>query len=273
MKVAQIQMKVSIDKEETKKRVVKFIEDIKDENVDFICLGEMFDCPYDINSFREYAEKEGGDIYTFCSSLAKEYGVYFSAGSISEIDDKQRVYNTAYVFDRKGNQIAKHRKMHLFDIDIKGGQYFKESETLTPGNNITTFDTEFGKMGLCVCYDFRFPELSRLMVLEGAKVIFVPAAFNLTTGAAHWNTMFKSQALNNQIFAIGTSPARDHKASYKAYGHSIIINPWGDVVSELEEKERIMIKDLDLSMVDKIREQLPLLKHRRVDVYNLEKRL
>lgn len=271
MKIGQIQMKVSPDKRETKKRLSKFIEDIKKDNVDFICLGEMFNCPYDINLFREYSEKDGGDIYSFCSSLAKTYNVYLSAGSISEIDENNNIYNCAYVFDRSGKLIAKHRKMHLFDIDIKGGQYFKESETLTPGDEITTFDTEFGKMGLCICYDFRFVELSRLMTLDGAKVIIVPAAFNLTTGPIHWKTMFKSQALNNQVFAIGTSPARDHKASYKAYGHSLVVNPWGEIEKELEEKEGILITDIDLSMVDRVREQLPILKHRRVDVYNIEK--
>ena len=93
-----------------------------------------------------------------------------------------KVYNTAYVFDRSGKQIVKHRKVHLFDIDVKGGQRFKESDTLTAGNEVTTFETEFGTFGLCICYDFRFPELSRLMALRGAKAIFVPAAFNMTTG-------------------------------------------------------------------------------------------
>ncbi|MGD1822417.1 MAG: carbon-nitrogen hydrolase family protein [Pleomorphochaeta sp.] len=271
MKVAQIQMKVSKDKEETKKRVEKFIEDIRNENVDLVCLGEMFDCPYDINLFHSYAEKEGGDIYNFLSNIAEKYKVYLSAGSISELDGNS-VYNTAYVFDRDGNKIAKHRKMHLFDIDIKGGQSFKESETLTAGNQITTFNTEFGKMGLCICYDFRFPELSRLMTLDGAKVILVPASFNLTTGPSHWQTMFKSQALNNQVFVIGTSPARDMKASYKSYGHSIITDPWGEIVSELDSKEGIMIKNLDLTKIDEIREQLPLLKHRREDIYTICKR-
>jgi len=271
MKIIQIQLKVSSDINKTKHNLLNYFEVIKKENADLICLGEMFNTPYDIHKFGEYAEEEKGAIWTFLSKLAKQYNVYLSAGSICE-KEGDKLYNTAYVFDRAGNQIAKHRKMHLFDIDIKGGQYFKESETLSAGDDITVFDTDFGKIGLCICYDFRFPELSRLMVLEGAKIILVPASFNTTTGPAHWSTMFKSQALNNQIYAIGTSPSRDFEADYKSYGHSLIVNPWGDVVCELDEKPGIQIQEIDLNMVDKIREQLPLLKHRREDVYKLSKR-
>lgn len=102
------------------------------------------------------------------SRLAKRYQVYLSAGSVPESDKAGNVYNTAYVFDREGRQIAKHRKVHLFDIDVKGGQRFKESDTLTAGDKSTVFGTEFGPMGLCICYDFRFPELARRMVLDGA---------------------------------------------------------------------------------------------------------
>lgn len=123
-----------------------------------------------------------GDTWEKCSRLAAEHGIYLVAGSMPERDEAGNIYNTSYVFDRNGHQIGKHRKMHLFDIDVKGGQYFKESDTLTPGDQVTVFDTEFGKMGLCICYDFRFPELARLMVDEGAQVIIVPAAFNMTTG-------------------------------------------------------------------------------------------
>lgn len=271
MKIVQIQLKVSSDINKTKRNLEEYFTEIEKEKSDFVCLGEMFNTPYDINQFSKYAEVEKGDTWTLLSNLAKKYNVYLSAGSICEREGNF-LYNTAYVFDRDGRQIAKHRKMHLFDIDIKGGQYFKESETLTAGNEITTFETEFGKMGICICYDFRFPELSRLMVLNGAKVIFVPASFNTTTGPAHWNTMFKSQALNNQIYAIGTSPARDIESSYKSYGHSIITNPWGEIVSELDETPGIKVTDIDLSMVDKIREQLPLLKHRREDIYKIIKR-
>lgn len=159
--------------------------------------------------------------------------------------------------------------MHLFDINVPGGQQFKESDTLTPGNSVTVFDTEFGKMGICICYDFRFPELARLMVLKRAQVIFVPGAFNMTTGSAHWEIMFRSRALDNQVFIFGTAPARDIGASYVSWGHSIAVAPWGNVITHMDEKEGYTITEIDLETVKKVRQQFPLLQHRRTDLYKL----
>jgi predicted amidohydrolase len=262
-------MPVPVEKNDTIALLERTISEIAPRKVDFITLSEMFCCPYQVENFPCYAEEEQGLMWKACSGLAREHRVYLSAGSMPERDQSGRVYNTAYVFDRSGRQIARHRKMHLFDIDVKGGQRFKESETLSAGNAVTTFETEFGTFGLCVCYDFRFPELGRLMALRGAQVILVPAAFNMTTGPAHWETMFRSQALNNQVFAIGTAPARDETASYTSWGHSIVADPWGQVASQMDEKQGVRITDLDLDRVREVREQLPLLRHRRTDVYEL----
>ncbi len=270
MKIAQIQMPVFINKIESINLVKKLIEKEVPKDVDLICLPEMFCCPYEMEKFPIYAEKERGNTWQICSQLAKERNVYLSAGSIAEVDDEGFVYNTAYVFNRDGEQIAKHRKMHLFDIQIEGGQHFQESATLKAGNSVTTFDTEFGKLGLCICYDIRFVELTRLMTLKGAKIILVPAAFNMSTGPSHWETLFKSQALNNQVFVIGTAPARVETASYKSWGHSIITNPWGDIISQANEKMSVLINDIDLTEVEKIRNQLPVLLHRREDVYSIK---
>ena len=180
---------------------------------------------------------------------------------------KVGVYNTAYVFDRAGRQIGKHRKVHMFDIQVEGGQHFKESETLTPGDKCTVFDTEFGKVGLCICFDFRFPELARKMVLDGARLILVPAAFNMTTGPAHWELMFRGRAVDNQCFVAGTSCARDREAGYVAWGHTLLVSPWGDVIEEMDEREGVMVHDIDLSYADKVRAELPLLSARREEVY------
>ena len=125
-------------------------------------------------------------------------------------------------------------------------------------------------MGICICYDFRFPELARLMTDRGAKVLLCPAAFNLTTGPAHWELMFRSRAVDNQVYTIGTSPARNLDANYVAYGHSIVVDPWGIVISELEDRAQIRVVDPDLDRIDEVRDQLPLLKHRRKDIYELK---
>lgn len=271
IKIAAIQMSTVADKMENVRTVKAYLEKIKDENPDFVILPEMFCCPYQTENFPIYAEKEGGPVWQQLSGYAKQYGIYLIGGSMPEKDAEGNVYNTSYIFDREGKQIGKHRKVHLFDIDVKGGQTFKESDTLTAGDSDTVFDTEFGKIGVMLCFDIRFPELSRMMVNDGAKVIFVPAAFNMTTGPAHWELSFRTRALDNQIYMVGCAPARDVSAGYISWGHSIVTNPWGAVVDMLDEKEGILLAELDMGYEERVREELPLLKSRRKDMYRLEK--
>lgn len=271
IKIAAIQMPTVADKMENVRTVKTYLEKIKDENPDFVILPEMFCCPYQTENFPIYAEKEGGPVWQQLSGYAKQYGIYLIGGSMPEKDAEGNVYNTSYIFDREGKQIGKHRKVHLFDIDVKGGQTFKESDTLTAGDSDTVFDTEFGKIGVMLCFDIRFPELSRMMVNDGAKVIFVPAAFNMTTGLAHWELSFRTRALDNQIYMVGCAPARDVSAGYISWGHSIVTDPWGRVIDMLDEKKGILLAELDMDYEEQVREELPLLKSRRKDMYKLEK--
>ena len=277
IKTAVLQTKVFAEKEKNIRQLEEILASGKTEGADLVTLPEMFACPYETGNFPLYAEPEGGPSWQALSSLAKEYGIYLSAGSVPELvkaetpGQKDLVYNTAYVFGRDGKQIGKHRKAHLFDINVEGGQCFKESDTLSPGQWIGCFDTEFGKIGLCICYDFRFPETARLMAQDGAKVILVPAAFNMTTGPAHWELMFRQRAVESQAYVIGTAPARDTKSSYISWGHSIAVDPWGKILAQMDEKEGIRIVELDLDYVDKVRQELPLLIHRRTDLYELRR--
>ena len=273
IKIAAIQMPTVADKMENVRTVKTYLEKIKDENPDFVILPEMFCCPYQTENFPIYAEKEGGPVWQQLSGYAKQYGIYLIGGSMPEKDAEGNVYNTSYIFDREGKQIGKHRKVHLFDIDVKGGQTFKESDTLTAGDRETVFDTEFGKMGVMLCFDIRFPELSRMMVNDGVKVIFVPAAFNMTTGPAHWELSFRTRALDNQIYMVGCAPARDVSAGYISWGHSIVTDPWGRVTGMLDENEGILLAELDMDYEEQVREELPLLKSRRKDIYQLSQNL
>lgn len=270
MKILQAQIAVPQRKEDALLKAEQACEQAARERAQFLMLPEMFCCPYEAKNFPVYAEEEGGALWSRCASLARDYGIYLSAGSMPERDAHDNIYNTAYVFDPAGRQIAKHRKIHLFDIDIKGGQSFRESAALTAGDRITVFDTEFGLMGLCICYDLRFPELVRLMAERGARLIIVPAAFNMTTGPAHWELTFRAQAMFNQCFLAGTAPARDPLAGYLSWGHSIAVNPWGQVICQLDEKEGYQTLELDFGQVEPVREQLPLLRHRRTDLYSLK---
>ena len=267
MKVSLIQMKVQKTKEESLLAAENGIRQAADAGADFAVLPEMFACPYETSGFPLYAEAEDGESVLRLSAAAKKHQIYLVGGSIPECDTEGRIYNTSFVFGRDGGLLARHRKAHLFDIDIKGGQFFKESAVLTSGDSATVFPTEFGPMGLCICYDIRFPELFRGMVDRGALVVFCPAAFNRTTGPKHWELLFRSRAVDNQIYTVGAAPAADETASYISYGHSVIVSPWGEILSQAGEQETILTEELDLSQVAEVREQLPLLKHRRPELY------
>ncbi len=266
MKVAIIQMNVMNDKQLNMNHAVQKITEAAQKGADIVILPEMFNCPYTSAYFTTFAEPEGDYCWKTLSETAEKNAVYLVGGSMPEKEGRS-IYNTCYVFDRNGQQIAKHRKVHLFDIDIKGGQQFKESDTFTPGNECTVFTTEFCKIGVCICFDFRFPELSRTMALQNAQVIIVPAAFNMTTGPAHWELLFRQRAVDNQLYTIGVAPARNEKSSYVSYAHSIVCSAWGTVVQECGTQEETAIVTLDLDYNDEIREQLPLLSARRPEVY------
>lgn len=271
MRVALIQMMVTADKAENINTACEKLREASANGADIAVLPEMFCCPYQNDCFRAYGEEENGPAQAALSALAVEKGIYIVGGSLPELA-AGNVYNTSYVYDRQGRQIAKHRKAHLFDIDVAGGQRFRESDTLSPGNTITTFETEFGAMGLCICFDLRFEELARCMCLRGAKVIFVPAAFNMTTGPAHWELLFRQRAVDNQCFTVGVSPARNESAGYVAYGNSIAVDPWGTVLCRAGAEEATLYADLDLSRLDAVRQQLPILSARRTDLYEIREK-
>ena len=264
--LALIQMKVGDRVEDNLRHVAKMMAGLP-AGTDLVMLPEMFTCPYEAKNFPIYAEVRGGSTWQRLAELAREHGVWLCAGSVPELDGTA-VYNTAYVFDRQGRQVTAHRKLHLFDVDVPGGIRFRESDTLTPGDEITVFDSEFGPLGLMICFDIRFPEQSRIMADLGARLILVPGAFNLTTGPAHWQLSFRARALDNQVFLAGCSPARDLSASYHAWGHSLVTGPWGDVRAELDETEGVLTCTIDTAELDPVRQGLPLLSSRRSEVYD-----
>ena len=270
MKIAIAQMPVTTEKEENLKSACRYIHEAATAGASLVILPEMFNCPYTSRYFRDFAEPEGGHSWQTISRQAAQERVCVVAGSMPELSG-ERIYNTSWVFDREGKQIARHRKTHLFDIQVEGGQHFRESDTFAAGSDVTIFSVDGVTMGLCICFDFRFPELARLLTLEGAQVIVVPAAFNMTTGPMHWELMFRQRAVDNQVFTIGAAPARDEKADYVSYGNSILCSPWGKVLTRAEGEPQLLLAELDLTQVQAVREQLPLLKARREDVYALTK--
>lgn len=268
-RLALCQMEVVDDKVKNIARALEMLEKSADLKSDIAVLPEMFNCPYDSSRFDSYAETiDSSHTLSAISKKAAELGIYVAAGSIPERAG-EKIYNTCVVFDRTGQIIGRHRKMHLFDIDVAGKIRFMESEVLSYGNEVTIVKTEFCKIGIAICYDIRFPELSRLMSLQGAKVIIVPGAFNMVTGPAHWEILIRTRALDNQVYLAAASPARSLTASYTAYGNSMIASPWGTVIKRASEKEEIIYADIDLAEVERTRRELPLLRHRRSDLYEI----
>ncbi len=269
--VALCQMNVVKDKSENIDHALNMIREAA-RNADLIILPEMWNCPYETHLFPEYAEERNNSpTLNAISKAAKKENVYIVAGSIPE-KAHGKIYNSSFFFNPLGEVIGVHRKIHLFDIDVAGEISFKESETLTAGDEITVIPTELGKIGICICYDLRFSELLRLMTLEGAELIIVPGAFNLTTGPAHWKPLIQVRAVDNQIFMAAVSPARNNNSSYVAYGHSIVVDPWGTVLKEAGTNEGIIYAPIDRPKVEKIRSELPLLLNRRTDLYKIIKK-
>lgn len=232
-----------------------------------VALPEMFNCPYDNQYFSQYAEEyPTGETLKALAKAARDNSVYLVGGSVPELE-QGKLYNTSFIFDPAGDLLTKHRKVHLFDIDLPGSITFKESATLSAGNSLTLFDTPFCRVGVAICYDIRFPELIRSMVLQGMQLLILPASFNMTTGPAHWELTMRARALDNQIYVAAVSPARNTDADYVAYGHSMVTNPWGEVIIQADEKPSLLTIDIDLEFLAKVRRQLPLLLHRRETIY------
>ena len=269
MRIAQLQTHVWDDPDRCLAGAEEVLSALDGQRPDLVCLGEMFACPYETAAFPRLAQPTGGPTWRRRSAMAAEHHETLSAGTVPEVDADGHVYNTAYVFGPDGSQLARFRKMHLFDVDIPGGQRFRESDTLTAGDQVVTFATGLCRMGVCVCFDCRFPELVRLMALRGAQVILVPAAFNLSTGPAPWELLHRSNALAAQCFVVATSVARDMRASYHAWGHSMVVSPWGQVLAEAAEGPCAQVVDVDLGEVARARQALPTLCARRSDVYDL----
>lgn len=271
LKIALIQLAVGPNKIENISRAKQLARTAVQKGASIISLPECFNSPYGTQYFAKYAEKIPGQSTEMLSSLAKELNVFIVGGSIPE-EDGGKYFNTCTVFSPNGDMVAKHRKVHLFDIDIPGKIKFCESEVLSAGDRLTTFETPYCKVGIGICYDLRFSEMAQLYAKQGCKLLFYPGAFNMTTGPAHWELLVKCRALNNQLYVAGVSPARDEGATYVAWGHSMVANPWGDVIAQCQHQEEVLYAEIDLGYLEDVRSQIPITLQQRPDIYSVEEK-
>ena len=267
LKLAVCQLRTELDRAETMEKASRMVRVAAAQGAQIAVLPEMFNCPYSGRYFREFTALGHEDTAAALSAWARENRIWLVGGSVPEREG-EKLYNSCFVFDSEGRQVARHRKVHLFDIDAPGMR-FRESDTFTPGEEITVFDTPWGKMGAAICFDMRFPELFRAMAKRGARVIFVPAQFNMTTGPVHWELTLRARAVDNELFVAACSAARYEGFSYECWGHSAVIDPWGTVIAGADEAEQLLYAELDLGRVDEVRRQLPTFLHLREDVYEV----
>lgn len=269
IKAAICQMQTGTDKQFNLNKASQMIAEAADMGAELVVLPEVFNSPYDTSCFADYAEPVPGPTFNFLSRCAGKHKVTLVGGTFIEKDGDGKLFNTSYTFDADGNMLGRHRKVHLFDIDIPGQVTFKESSVLSAGKDITVIKQANLHMGIMICYDCRFPELARAMTLKGAEVLVIPAGFNRSTGPLHWELLMRSRAVDNEVFVLAAGSAYNPDASYQAWGHSMIIDPRGNIIAHTDDKEGIILAELDLTAVKRAREEIPVLKHRREDVYKL----
>ena len=266
--IACIQLRVVLDRAENLARAGELIEEAARAGASLVVLPEMFTCPYDLEQFRPHAEPlDGGPTAAFLSGIASRLGVHLVGGSFPELDG-DALYNTSTLWSPAGELLLTHRKVHLFDVDIPGGIRFQESARLSAGSAFGVADTELGRIGLAICYDLRFPECFRAMAVAGAELIVLPGAFNTTTGPAHWETLLRARAIENTCYVAACSPAPAEDGSgYPAWGHSMVVDPYGEVLCRAEREPVTLAADVDGERLEEIRRALPVLAQRRPELY------
>jgi predicted amidohydrolase len=262
---AAVQMLALDDKAANLAAAERWVREAAGLGARLVVLPEVFFWRGNKKLERDFAETIPGPTANQLAGLARELKIFLLGGSILEaIPDSVKAYNTSLLFDPAGNLLAAYRKIHLFDVDLANGVSLRESETRAHGGDIVAVQTVLGTMGLSVCYDLRFPELYRGLADQGAHLIFVPSAFTAFTGQAHWETLLRARAIENQTYIIAADQFGKSAKSFECHGHSMIVDPWGTILAELPDGPGVIMAEIDLDHLAKVRAELPALQHRRI---------
>lgn len=271
--VALLQMNATADMDANLEEAERQIGDAAEAGARLILVPENFHMrvPSGAASRRlARAEDPVGPFSSRFAGLAKRLNVYILAGTYNQkslVAGKMR--NTSLFFGPDGRTLATYHKIHMFDVEIDGQVSARESNLVEPGSEVVTADTEFGRVGLSVCYDLRFPELYRALAIRGARMVFVPANFTLYTGRDHWEPLLRARAIENGVFVLAPAQIGRAAGAFESYGRSMVVDPWGTVVACASDGQEILHSTIDLAMVDRIRARIPSLNHRRPEVYGL----
>lgn len=271
MKISLIQSNPQTDKAENLRKIRELMEDaLRTDTPDLIVLPEYFDY-YGGSTLEKLAASESvpsGQAYMMAQSFARKHNVFVHAGTLMEkVPNEELIYNSTFVFDRTGNEIAHYRKIHMFDIVLPDGTPYNESATVKPGENIVVYDLEGFKVGCTVCYDIRFAELYLELERAGADIIVLPAAFTLQTGKDHWEVLARARAIETQTYFVAcgqTGSSVFNGQTRQTYGHSLVCDPWGHVVARASDGVGFVTARIERAQIERARGLIPMANHRRI---------
>jgi len=267
MKITLIQLNTGGDKAANLKQIETLVEDaVAQDRPDLVALPEVITYLGENRENRRAAAETlpDGEGYRLLQGLASKHGIYLHGGSLIEKADGERLYNTTVAFGPDGTELARYRKIHLFDVTTPDGKEYRESNTFGRGENIVTYDADGISIGCSICYDLRFPELYQALAKKGAQVIMVPSAFTLMTGKDHWEVLLRARAIETQCYVIapGQWGRYAEDASRVSYGHSLVVDPWGHVIAQAHDKVGFVTATLDMAYLDSIRAKIPVAQHK-----------
>ena len=268
-KTAVVQLNSRDHPAENLAAVERLIDQAADMGAEFVALPEFWSYLGPYSGFDEAAQTVPGPFIERLQEKARRYKMIVHGGSIVERypEVPGKFYNTSVLIDRGGEIAARYRKIHLFDVNLSSGEKHLESERIAPGNEIVTAEVDGITFGLSVCYDLRFPELYRLLALRGAQVLMVPAAFTLHTGRDHWEVLLRARAIENLCFVVAPAHVGTYPPNRQCFGRSMIVDPWGLMLAQAPDMPIVITATLDLSQIERAREQIPSLENRRPSAY------
>ena len=266
-RIGLAQMDTSDDWQENRKKMAEFIRQGVDRGARLMIFPETAE--YIGEDFRGHSTQIPGEVTDFFGEEAAKYGIYLHCGSLTERRDQEKMRNTSLLFNPQGRIVAQYSKLHLFDVELEDGPSYQESEEIAGGQEIVVADTPLCKMGFSICYDLRFPELFRLMARQGAQLLINCADFTANTGKDHWEPLLRARAIENTCYVAAVGQC-GRKPKFRAWGHSMLIDPWGKVVASLGDEPGLLVEEVDLSRVEEVRRQIPSLNNDREDIYQLQ---
>jgi predicted amidohydrolase len=267
VRAAAIQLNSNPEKDRNLAIAASLVRDAAADRARLIVLPEKFNVLGSPDDLRAGAEPVPGPTTEWAGALCRELDVWLVVGSIVErVEGDEKLRNTSVLVGPDGSIHATYRKIHLFDVEV-GGIVYRESDAEAPGAEVVVADVDGVELGMAVCYDLRFPELFRIMAVRGARVVSLPAAFTVPTGRAHWEILVRARAIENQVFVIAAGQIGRHPPDHESYGHSMIVDPWGEVLAQAPDEVGFVAADLDLDAQREVRQKLPALANRQPHAY------